>query len=209
MASEGFKLSKWAEGRYRELPKYCMFFYNMLLDPHIRDEFKEQAFATLWYILEGGDIIPPEDENLDGLDEVAFAFRCLTELVGRLPDAQLAIYEEVLHRDGVPLRQRVREAREHLGRFADAVSALYRDRIAKRAVSFKNAVQTKRIVEDLRVALGAPMPPAWSQDRLEHVETFLESFALDAQGRPSVPTTKQQPVAKIEPAPKVEAKAQS
>ncbi|HVY62186.1 MAG TPA: hypothetical protein VHF22_11070, partial [Planctomycetota bacterium] len=83
----GVARSIWVEARHNELPKYLKFLYNLLLDPKLPDEYKEHVFGTLFYVLEGGDILPQGDPMVGGLDAIAFVYRCMGELVGRLPPA--------------------------------------------------------------------------------------------------------------------------
>jgi hypothetical protein len=170
--------ARWVEARVRELSKYTLFFYNLLLDRHLPDHYKEHAFGTLWYILEGGDLLPPEDEDLAGVDACAFAYRCMGELVGRLPQASLAVYEEVLHRDGIAIRELLPEGAANLGKFFMAVSTIYGSRIKKSVPVYKNAIETGYLVKLLRMFLEGFKPKPWSADRLARVEAFLEGFEL-------------------------------
>ncbi len=167
---------RWVEARFNEMPKYCIFFYNLLLDARLPDHYKEHVFGTLRYVLEGGDIIPRSDPLLGGLDEVAFAFRCLSELIGRLPAGTLSIYEEVLHREGITVRDRVVEAPARLEKFFFALGNLYKERVARFAPTFKNAIKTGELVRGLQRYLETFKPARWAPDHVAHIDAFLESF---------------------------------
>lgn len=170
--------ARWIEARVGEMGKYAAFFYNLLLDRNLPDPYKEHAFGALWFMLAGGDVVPADDEDLAGVDVAAFAFRCLGELVGRLPQASLAVYEEVLHRDGIAVRALLPEAPANLGAFFAAVSAIYPGRVEKYRPVYKNAIQTGYLVKLLRQFLDSFRPEPWPEERLRRVETFLESFEL-------------------------------
>jgi hypothetical protein len=172
---------RWVEQRFNELPKYCIFFYNLLLDSKLPDEYKIHVFGTLGYILEGGDIIPKSDPLLGGLDEVAFSFRCMSELIGRLPQAMLAVYEEVLHREGINLRELVRQAPANLDKFFFALGGMYKERITKRAPYYKNAIKTGELVRGLQTFLQEFKPARWTSEHHAHVAAFLESFGAPAR----------------------------
>jgi hypothetical protein len=173
-----FPRARWVEARMKEMPRYCMFLYNLLLDAKLPDYYKEHAFAALFYILEGGDLIPADDKMLNGIDEITYVYRCISELIGRLPQASLAIYEEVLHRDSISIRDLMVEAPTQLGPFFFALSAVYKDRVQKQASFYKNAIKTGLLVKLLQSFLGSyrfePFPP----ERLKTIEAFLASFKM-------------------------------
>jgi len=170
----------WAEARIRELPKYVMFLYNLLLDQRLPDEMKTHVFGTLVYVMEDGDVIPRDDRVLGFLDEVMFTFRCLSELVGRLPPAMLAVYEEVLFRDGIPLRDRVREAPANLGKFFFALAGVYKERIERYAPSYKNATRTGHLVRLLQQFMQTFQAPSFTADEHRHIEAFIANFGRGA-----------------------------
>jgi hypothetical protein len=174
--------ARWIEARVHELRRYGIFFYNLLLDRSLPDHLKEHAFGALWYLLEGGDLIPADDPDLAGLDTAGFALRGLAEIVGRAPPAALAVYEEVLHREGVPLRRILGEAYERVGPFFGAVSAIYGTRIERVRRAYKSAVETGKLVRVLKLFLDEPQDGSWSPGRLAHAERFLESFRLPSGG---------------------------
>jgi hypothetical protein len=183
----GIARSVWVEARMNELPKYCTFLYNLLLDQKLDDEHKVHAFGTLFYVLEGGDILAQDDPMLGGLDALAFVFRCMSELIGRLPPANLAVYEEVLRRDGVALRELIPQAARYLDRFYFAVAALYKERIFRFAPSYKSAVQTGYLVKLLQSFLSSFKPSHWPNQRLEAVDRFLGSFAVEKMAKQAAP----------------------
>ena len=162
----------------RELPKYCLFLYNLLLDPKLADHYKEHAFAALFYILEGGDLIPAEDKLLNGIDEITYIYRCISELVGRLPPASLAIYEEVLHRDKIPIRDLMVQAPNMLGPFFFALSAVYKERVAKHASYYKNAIKTGMLVKLLQTFLGGYRFEPFAPEKLKTMQAFLDNFKI-------------------------------
>lgn len=181
----GIARSIWVEARMNELPKYVKFLYNLLLDPKCPDDLKEHAFGALYYVFEGADLLPPDDPMLGGLDALAFVFRCMSEMVGRLPQATLSVYEEVLLRDGVPLRQYLPQAAQYLDKFFFAVASLYKERIARYQPYHKNAIKTGYLVKMLQAFLGAMKPAHWAKARLDAVESFLGGFQLpQRQGQP-------------------------
>lgn len=168
--------ARWVEARLRELPRFAIFLYNLLLDRNLPDWLKEQAFGALWYALEGTDLIPPDDGDLAGIDALAIALRCAGEIVAHAPPAALAVYEEVLWRDGVRIRERLAETPDRLGTFFAAVGAVYRDRIARAAVHYKRAIETGYLVRELMDFVASYRPEAWTAGRLAYVEAFLDSF---------------------------------
>jgi hypothetical protein len=176
-AGQDLSRARWVAARMKELPKYCIFFYNLLLDPRLSWEMKEHAFGTLRYIFEENDIIEDEDPFLGRLDDLTIAFRCFTELIARLPAGTLAIYEEVLAREGIPVRAYVAESPQWLDKFYHAISALYKEKIAKHKPFLGNAIKTGQLVKALQKFLETAKPPVWTQERLVAVETFLASFA--------------------------------
>src|SRR4051812_6685775 len=92
--TEQFARARWVESRIKELPKLCLCLWNLLLDRNLPERFQEDVFATLIYVLEGGDMIPAEDEQLRGLDELNFCMHCLTQLIARLPAGLFDVHEE-------------------------------------------------------------------------------------------------------------------
>jgi len=167
----------WVADRMRELPKYCIFLYNLLLDQRLPWIYKEHAFSTLRYIFEENGIIPDDDPMLGRLDDLAFTFRCLTELVARLPAGVLAIYEEVLHREGIPVRAYVAEAPLWLDKFYHMVSSLYRQQVDRLKDKLGNCIKTGQLVRQLQHYLENHKPEPWSMERLIAVEAFLQNFA--------------------------------
>jgi len=170
--------ARWVEQRVKELPKYCMFLYNLLLDPKLPDHYKEHAFAALFYILEGGDLIPPEDKLLNGIDEVTYIYRCISELVGRLPPASLAIYEEVLHRDRIAIRELMVQSPNMLGPFFFALSAVYKERVQKHATYYKNAIKTGMLVKLLQTFMAHHRFEPFPQEKLQTMQAFLDNFKI-------------------------------
>jgi hypothetical protein len=169
--------ARWVAARMKELPRYCIFFYNLLLDPRLSWDMKEHVFGTLRYIFAENDLVDDNDPMLGRLDDLAFAFRCFSELIGRLPAATLAIYEEVLHREGIPIRSYVPEAPLWLDKFYHAISALYHEKIAQHRQYLGNAIKTGELVRELQHFLENHKTEPWSQERYLAVETFLQSFA--------------------------------
>lgn len=174
--------ARWVEARVDELPRYATFFYDLLLDRHLADVYKEQVFATLWYVLQGGELIPAEDADLHDIDSIAFAFRCLGDLVGRLPQAALAVHDETLRREAIDLHRVLQEVPGRLGEFYVAIAAIYRARVARSATWFKRAVETGALVRLLRAYVDAFDVAPWTPAHLERVEAFLRSFRLPARG---------------------------
>ncbi len=174
--------AQWVAARMKELPRYCIFFYNLLLDPRLSWEMKEHVFGTLRYIFEENDIIADDDPMLARLDDLAMAFRCFTELIARLPAGILAIYEEVLHREGIPIRSYVPEAPLWLDKFYHAISALYKDKIAKHRPYLGNAIRTGHLVRTLQHFLQNHKTEPWPIQRYVAVETFLQSFGKKDEG---------------------------
>jgi hypothetical protein len=178
-ASPDLDRARWVEWRVHELPALAAFFYNLLLDRLLPDQFKEQVFGVLWYIVEeDADLIPRDDLDLGGIDAAVIALRCVSELVARLPQAALAVYEEVLHRQGVAVRAILPDVPARFGEFHRAIDAIYRARIARTAPLFKNAVETGFLVRLLTRFLGQAPGRPWTLERLERVEAFLSSFRL-------------------------------
>jgi len=174
--------AQWVAARMKELPRYCIFFYNLLLDPRLSWDMKEHVFGTLRYIFEENDILEDNDPMLGRLDDLAMAFRCFTELIGRLPSATLAVYEEVLHREGIPIRSYVPEAPIWLDKFYHAISALYKDKIAKHKPYLGSAIKTGELVRELQHFLQNHKTEPWPMERYVAVETFLQSFGESAGG---------------------------
>ncbi|HVY60494.1 MAG TPA: hypothetical protein VHF22_02525, partial [Planctomycetota bacterium] len=85
--------------------------------------------------------------------------------------------EEVLHREGIRLRDLLPQAAQYLDKFFFAVSALYKERIHRFAPSYKNAVQTGYLVKLLQAFLGHFKPEHWPNERLKAVDAFLGEFA--------------------------------
>lgn len=168
--------AEWVAARMQELPKYCIFFYNLLLDPRLSWDLKEHAFGVLRYIFEENDILEDDDPMLGRLDDVTMAFRCFVELIGRLPEGTLAIYEQVLYREGIPIRKYVAESPSRLDKFFQAISVLYKDKIAKHRPFLGNAIKTGALVRELQAFLQNHRPEPWSHERYVAVETFLQSF---------------------------------
>jgi hypothetical protein len=185
--AQDLERSRWVAGRMKELPKYCIFFYNLLLDPRLSWEMKEHSFGTLRYIFEENDIIADDDPVLGRLDDLTMAFRCFTELIARLPAGTLAIYEEVLAREGIPIRSYVAESPMWLDKFYHAISGLYKEKIAKHKVFLGNAIKTGALVKALQEFLGNAKFEPWSPERLVGVEAFLESFKAPTKREPEIP----------------------
>jgi hypothetical protein len=179
-AGQDLDRAGWVAARMKELPKYCIFFYNLLLDPRLSWDLKEHAFGTLRYIFHENDIIEDDDPVLGRLDDLTIAFRCFTELIARLPAGTLAIYEEVLARDGIPVRSYVAESPARLEKFYFAISGLYKDKMAKHKNFLGNAIKTGELVRALQAFLADPHIAPWSSDRLAAVEAFLAGFTMPA-----------------------------
>jgi hypothetical protein len=177
-AGSGLDRARWVEARLNEMPKLAIFLYHVLLDTRILDVHRQHAFAALCYILEGGDIVPPSDPTGDGLDEVAFALRCCQELFVRIPAPALSVYEEMLHREGISLREIVREAPLQLAKLYAAVTFLYPNRVEARTPLYKNAVETGRLVEALRLFISSFKPARLTAERQAMMDAFLTRFAL-------------------------------
>lgn len=174
--------AKWVASRMKELPKYCIFFYNLLLDSRLSWDMKEHAFGTLRYIFAENDIIPDDDPMLGRLDDLTIAFRCFTELIACLPAGTLAIYEEVLARDAIPVRSYVCEAPQQLDKFYHTISALYREKMGKHKNFLGNSIKTGELVRALQEFLEKNKDiPSWPPDRLLAVETFLASFVTPSK----------------------------
>lgn len=179
--------ARWAEARIKELPKLCLCLWNLLLDQHLPARFQEDVFATLAYVLEGGEMIPPDDEQLRGIDELNFAAHCTTQLVARLPSGLFDIHEQILLREGINARDMVREAPHMLGNFHTALRPIYQAKVDKRAPLVKNAAKRNELLKILVGFVGGFKPAPWPQDRLAAVQAFLVSFALPGPVPPPLP----------------------
>src|SRR5271166_5211733 len=146
----GLERAHWVVARMKELPKYVMFLYNVLLDPRLSWDMKEHAFGTLHYIFEESDIIADDDPLLGRLDDLTFAFRCFTELIARLPAGTLSIYEEVLARDRIPIRAYVAEAPLWLDKFYAVIGSLYKTKIEQHKQFLGNAIKTGALVKGMQ-----------------------------------------------------------
>ncbi len=168
--------ARWVEGRLQELPKLVAFLYNALLDSRIMPDLREHAFGTLRYIFEEDDIIQDQDPVLGRLDDLAMAYRCFGELIGRLPQATLSIYEEVLIRDGIPVRSHTAEAAVQLGKFYEHVAILYQAKIDSLRKLLGNAIKTGELIQEVQAYLQTASTAPWPIDRLEKVEQFLSAY---------------------------------
>jgi len=171
----GFERARWIEGRVRELPQYVMFFYNLLLDSRLSKDMKEHAFGTLRYIFDAHEIIEDDDPVLGRLDDLALSLRCFAELIGRLPAGTLAVYEEVLAREGVAIREHTPLAYNYLGNFFLKIASIYKDTIVRYAPELGNAIKTGALVKDLHGFFALPKQEPWTPDRLQLVENFLSA----------------------------------
>ena len=184
--SKGADLERahWIVARMKELPKYCMFLYNVLLDTRLSWDMKEHAFGTLHYVFEESDIIADDDPLLGRLDDLTMVFRCFTELIARLPAGTLAIYEEVLARDRIPIRAYIIEAPLWLDKFYQAIAGLYRTKIDQHKQFLGNAIKTGALVRGMQAFLAHEQqhPQTFSPDRLAAIEAFISSFATPVAG---------------------------
>lgn len=179
--------ARWIEARLKDLPKLAVFFYQVMLDKNVPEECKTHAFATLFYVLERGDILDEADPALAWLDDIAFACQCSIEVIARAPAAALARHEEVLLRQGVKLRALAAEAPARFDRFLRALAPQYRERVKRRAVFFKNAVQTGELVRLLQRFLESYTPVRWTPAELAGVEDYLENFRSFPSAKQPVP----------------------
>ncbi len=172
----------WIARRMNEMPKYVLFLYNLLLDMNIDWRFKEHAFGTLRYIFEEGGIIPDDDPLLGRLDDLAFTFRCFAQLIGSLPEGKLAIYEQVLAADAIPIREYVAEAPARFGDFYFAVSTLYPQTIARLRDKLGNAIKTGELVRALQHYVEHFKPDDPRSAKMQRCVVFLDSYKLKKHG---------------------------
>ncbi|GIW71947.1 MAG: hypothetical protein KatS3mg102_1489 [Planctomycetota bacterium] len=171
--------AQWLAGRLNEMPKYVLFLYNLLLDGNIEWRYKEHAFATLWYLFDDREGIIPNDDPLIGrLDDLAFVYRCFAELTGSLPQAKLALYEEVLARDGIPMRSYLMELPARMGEFYFAIAALYPETVARLKSRLGNAVATGELVRAVRSYLESFVPDDPHSEKIRRCVVFLDNYHL-------------------------------
>jgi hypothetical protein len=168
----------WIAQRMNEMPKYVLFLYNLLLDMNIDWRYKEHSFGALRYIFEEDGIIPDDDPLLGRLDDLAFTFRCFAQLIGSLPEGKLAIYEQVLAADAIPIRQHMADAPKKLGDFFFAVSALYSQTIERLRDKLGNAIKTGELVRALQHYIDTFTPDDPTSTKMERCVVFLDSYKL-------------------------------
>jgi hypothetical protein len=181
MRGAEFERAIWVEARIRELPRTCVFLWNLLLDRNLPDRWQEDVFAALVYVLEGGDLVVSDDPALRGVDELAFAFACLEELLRHLPPATLAPHEEGLLRGGILIRDQTRQAPAALGGLLDATRARYQSVVAAIAPWARSASRRNNLYRILHGFVDGFRPPAWAADRLARMQLFLDGNAAAAR----------------------------
>jgi uncharacterized membrane protein YkvA (DUF1232 family) len=160
----------------RELSNYCVFFYNILLDPAISWEVKEHPFGTMMYIFQENDIIPDSDPVLGRVDDVVMVALCLRELVGRLPSGSLCKYEQVLYANGIALRNIAAQGPNVLGTFYAHFEGIYRDNQVRQRPYLGSAIETGWLIKALNYFLATYKCPEWNGQSFQKVEKFLEAY---------------------------------
>lgn len=180
MTDEAFEpgeRARWVTARINEMPQYVIFLYNTLLDANIEWRFKNHVFATLRYLFdEPRGVIPDDDPLLRRLDDLCMVYRCFAEIVGAMHPASLAVYEEVLHREGVALRTLLPECARFMGRFFFAVTSLYAKNVAELSELAGNSMKTGELVRSLQSYLEGHRPETWDSERMLRVEVFLDRY---------------------------------
>ena len=180
--------SQWVTQRLNELPHFVMFLYNLLLDANIEWRFKHHAFAVLRYLFDEVEAIIPDDDPILGrLDDLCMVYRCFAELIGTMSPAKLARYEEVLHREGISIRNDLPDAARMLGKFYFAVAALYPPKVENLALLAGNSIKTGQLVRKLQHYVNTHKRERWSSERMQRVEVFLKSYT-GGKAMPPVPS---------------------
>lgn len=172
----------WLVARFNEMPKYLLFFYNLLLDMNIAWRFKEHAFGALRYVFVTNDLVPDDDPAIGRLDDLAFVYRCFAQLVGALPQAKLAIYEEVMRRDQIDIREHLPRMPKEMGDFYTAIAHVYPAAVTEFRVHLGNSIKTGELVRTLQEFLKVFRPAVASSIDMQRCKAFLQSYKLHKLG---------------------------